>query len=356
MKPSGILSGSLGTGVHLQMSPLFPLYSYRRLGPDDAHRSLVRVSDRTVPLTAPDWVDPACSIFHALVRTRNPYRQFRISAVPSSYFQSAAPRIQASAVDPPVGRMVDGTAGRFRTAARFHADKAGFRPDRAGGGGGGGGPPPKKFFFGAPPMLAAIIVQLSMQEVAGLMPLAIDRDAVATLEIDVIYSGRSGASSGLLRPRIDNSRELLPTDFEHFAFRGRVQHCWIARKRAILFRACSWEGGGYRNLMFLGKFDQPGAAGQIHSRQGAIIFTRDRGIIAQFKAESGHLALAGRAIALTRPLRPLGNFRLALETAPTIEVRAGYRPSYSGIWRHHRKTEILDEFFAQNRRWKICPV
>ena len=233
--------------------------------------------------------------------------------------------IQRQLLDATMGSMIDGAARRFVHAARFHADIAVLDQIEP-----------------ADAMLAAIFVEL-LQQRRRAHRLAIDRDTVAAFEINRDIFGRIRRILGIVGPRINIVGHFFPRILKHLALRRGVQHVGVARKwrfPALVFRN--------RNLVLLGKFDQPGAAGQIPFAPGGDdLHIRVKPVIAQFEADLV-IALAGCAMRHGVRVGQLGNLDLALGNQRACDRGAEQIEAFvERIGAHHRKDEILDKFLAQ---------
>ena len=110
---------------------------------------------------------------------------------------------------------VDLAAGGFVHAAALHADEAVFDQVKA-----------------ADAVLAAQLVE-SGQQRGGAHRLAIERNAVALLEIDRDIFGRVGRFFRVIGARIDVIGRLFPWVLEHFPFRRGVQQVGIGGEGAF---------------------------------------------------------------------------------------------------------------------------
>ena len=128
--------------------------------------------------------------------------------------------------------------------------------------------------------------------VAGRHRLAVQRDAVAALEIDRDRLGRVGRVLRVDGARIDVVGHLVPRILEHLALGRGVQQVGVGRERRFAALVL-----GDRDLVLLGEVDQRGAAGQVPfaPRRDDLDVGVER-VIAELEADLV-VALAGRAVA-----------------------------------------------------------
>ena len=173
--------------------------------------------------------------------------------------------------------------------------------------------------------------------------LAVDRDRIAALEIDLDILrlvGRLFRGDGAA---VDVFLGLDPGVFEHLALGRDVQEVGVDRERRLAALVA-----GDRDLVPLGVIDQPGARGQVPfaPRRDDLDVRRER-VIAQLEA---HLvvALAGRAVRHRIGAGLARDLDLALgDQRPRDRGAEQVLPFVERVGAEHRKDEIADELLAQ---------
>ena len=197
--------------------------------------------------------------------------------------------IERQLLDAAVREVIDRAAGSLVHPAALHADE-----------------PVLDEVETADAVSTAIVVE-RRQQCGRAHALAVDRDAVAALEIDRDVFRRVGRVLGVHGARIDIVGDLVPRVLKHEAFARRVQHVRIGRERRLAALVLA-----DRDLVLLGELDQLGAAGKIPftPRRDDLDIGRQR-VIAELEADLV-VALAGRAVADRVGADHLGDLDLAL--------------------------------------------
>ena len=233
--------------------------------------------------------------------------------------------VERDAFDAAVRAGIDLAARGFVHPAALHADEAVLDEIEA-----------------ADAMLAAKLIERGEQR-GGRHRLAVERGAVALLEVDGDVFGLVRRILGIDRAAVDVVRRLLPRILEHFAFGGGVEEVRVGRERAF---AALVLGDG--DLMLFGPCDQCGAAGQIpFAPRGDDLDARLQRIGGKFKA---HLivALAGSAVGDSVGTGLAGDLDEALGNERPGDRGAEQVIAFvAGIGAHHREHEIAHEFLAQ---------
>ena len=233
--------------------------------------------------------------------------------------------VQRDLFDAAVGEVIDGAARRFVHAAALHADEAVLDQVKP-----------------ADAVTTAEFVELGQQRRRA-DALAVQRDAVAALEIDRDILRRVGRVLGVHGARIDVVGHFLPRIFEHLPLGTGVQQVRVGREGRFAALVL-----GDRDLVLFGELDQPGAAGQVPltPRRDHLDVGIER-VIAQLEADLV-VALAGRTVADRVGADHLRDLDLALGDQRPRDRRAEQvQPFVQRVRAHHREDVIADEFLAQ---------
>ncbi len=189
---------------------------------------------------------------------------------------------------------------------------------------------------------AADLVQPGQQR-RGRQRLAVDRHRIAALEADLEVFRRVRRVLGRHRALVDVGRRLLGGVLQNLALRGGVQEVRVDRERRLATLVL-----GDRDLVLLGEFEKPGAAGQVPFPPGRD--HPDLRVQRVGRQLEAHLvvALAGRAVR-----HRVGAGRRGDLDQPLRDQRPGDRSAeqveafVDRVRPEHRENEVAHESLAQ---------
>src|SRR6185437_15539647 len=296
----------------------------RRFAPDDPRRTLVELQ----PYRALD-------MFLALVDQR--LEHLALGREPEAVIdqlgiarhqlvlQMRGVAVERDAFDAAMRGMEDGAARRLVNAARLHADEAVLDQIEP-----------------ADAMLAAELVEPRQQR-RRRQRLAVDRNRVTVLELDLDIFRLVGRGLGRDAAAIDELLGLDPRVFEHFAFGRNVQQVGVGRERRLAALVAR-----DRNLMFLGVLDQFGPRGQIPfaPRRDHLDVGLQR-VIGQLEPNL-IVAFAGRAMRHRVGADLLRDLDLALgDQRPRDRGAEEILPLIQRVGAEHREDVVAHESLAQ---------